>query len=54
MCGESWCNQSYTKPGLNRGEDGLDDRGPEHGGHDHIIKRMEETILVQGVDGWVG
>jgi hypothetical protein len=37
-----------------RGEDGLDDRGSEHGGHDHIIiKRTKETALVQEMDGWV-
>ena len=37
-----------------RGEDGLDDRGPEHRGHDHIIiKRTEETVLVQGMGGKV-
>jgi hypothetical protein len=35
-----------------KGEDGLDDRGPEHRGYDHIIiKRTEETVLVQAMDG---
>jgi hypothetical protein len=38
-----------------KGEDGLDDRGPEHRGHDHIIiKRTEETVLIQGMNGMVG
>ena len=38
-----------------RGEDGLDDRGAERRGHDHIIiKRTEETVLVHGMDSRVG
>jgi hypothetical protein len=36
-----------------KGEDGLDDRGPEHRGHDHIIiKRTEKTVLAPG-KGWL-
>jgi hypothetical protein len=59
MCGRSWCKQRYTKHGLTQvaagriqGEVGLDDRGREPIAHDHIIiKRTEETVLVQGMDG---